>query len=166
MDEIEAGESIPTCPRCGQPLEITEGDRCRLCGTALEFVPDGPAAQPDFWSMPEMRYPDAYTWLVLFSGLDILLTMFVLFLWSGFEVNPIARAVIETMGPYWAILFKLGTVVLVIVICEIIGRRDDRMGRGLAKVFVVMSAIPVAYTFVLLLRAGPAPVAELRGDLG
>ena len=114
--------------------------------------------QPSFWSNPQMRYPNIYTWVVLLASLDGLLTLFVLYLWEGYEVNPIAAAVIETMGPYWAVLFKLATVVLVIVICEVLGRRDDRTGRRLATAAVVVNALPVAYTFALLLRAGPATV--------
>ncbi len=119
---------------------------------------DPPEPRPSFWSNPQVRYPNAYTWVVLVASLDGLLTLFVLYLWEGHEVNPIAAAVIETMGPYWAVLFKLATVVLVLVICEVLGRRDDRTGRRLATAAVVVNALPVAYSFALLLRAGPATV--------
>ena len=114
--------------------------------------------QPSFWSNPQMRYPNIYTWVVLLASLDGLLTLFVLYLWEGSEVNPIAAAVIETMGPYWAGFFTLATVVVVCVILEVLGRCGARPVRRLATAAVVVNALPVAYTFALLLRAGPATV--------
>ena len=102
-----------------------------------------------------MRYPDAYVWLVLVSALDIMLTMIVLVALDGFEVNPIAADVIERLGYTWAIVFKFAIVVFVIVICEVIGRRDDRAGRRLARAAVVINALPVIYTFFLLFQNRP-----------
>ena len=106
-----------------------------------------------------MRYQNAYVWLVLLSFLDIMLTYLVLFEWEGGEVNPIAGAVIAHWGFVWTALFKLATVLFAVVICEVIGRRDDRMGRRLAIAAVAINGLAVAYTFVLLLSAGPAPSA-------
>ena len=110
-------------------------------------------------ALPEMRYQSAYVWLVLISFLDILLTFLVLYEWEGHEVNPIAHAIIVQMGFIWAALFKFAIVVLVIIICETVGRRRDRTGRRLSQVTVAISAFPVAYTFALLLRAGPPVVS-------
>jgi len=105
-----------------------------------------------------MRYQNAYVWLVFVSVLDLLLTMFVLYLWGGYEVNPIAAAIIDHMGFHWAVAFKFGLVVLVIVICEILGRRHDPTGRKLATASVVISALPVAYTFAVLFHISPTPI--------
>lgn len=105
-----------------------------------------------------MRYPNAYVWLVFVSVLDLLLTMFVLYLWEGYEVNPIAAAIIDHMGFRWAIVFKFGLIVLVIIICEILGRRHDPTGRKLATIAVVISTLPVAYTFALLFHASPTSI--------
>ena len=77
--------------------------------------------------------------------------MLVLYVWEGFEANPIAEAVITKMGYVWAIVFKFAIVVLVVIICEFIGRRDERGGRTLAVGAVIINAIPVMYSFVLLL---------------
>ena len=107
--------------------------------------------QPGFLSNPQLRYPNAYTWLVLVSALDLMLTMLVLYVWEGFEANPIAEAVITKMGYVWAIVFKFAIVVLVVIICEFIGRRDERGGRTLAVGAVIINAMPVMYSFVLLL---------------
>jgi len=104
-----------------------------------------------------MRYPNCYVWLVLVSTLDIILTKLVLELWFGYEVNPIARAVIGHMGTPGAVALKFGIVVFVIIMCEVIGRYRDRDGRVLATGAVLISAVPVVYSFALLLSAGPAP---------
>ncbi len=106
---------------------------------------------PPFLSSPQVCYPNAYVWLVLVSALDLMLTMLVLFVWEGFEANPVAEAIIAEMGYVWAIVFKFAIVVMVIIICEYIGRRDKRGGQSLAVGAVVINSIPVAYTFVLLL---------------
>ena len=110
-------------------------------------------------ALPEMRYQNAYVWLVLISFLDILLTFLVLNEWGGREVNPLADTIIVQMGFIWAALFKFSIVVLVIIICEAVGRRRDRTGRRLSRAAIVISGLPVAYTFALLLRAGPPPVS-------
>ena len=102
-----------------------------------------------------MRYQNAYVWLVFVSALDVFLTMLVLYWWTGREVNPIAAAIISHMGFGWTIVFKFALIVLVIVICEIVGRYNDRTGRRLAIAAVVISAVPVAYSFALLFKAEP-----------
>jgi hypothetical protein len=102
-----------------------------------------------------MRYQDAYLWLLLISSLDVIFTLLVVFFWQGHEVNPLAAAVIESMGFGWAIVFKFATVMLAIVICEVVGRRDDRMGRRLSQFAVAVSAVPVFYTLILLFISEP-----------
>jgi hypothetical protein len=109
-----------------------------------------------------MRYQNAYVWLVFVSVLDVFLTMLVLYVWEGHEVNPIAAAVIMHMGFDWTIVFKLALILLVIVICEVVGRRRDELGRALSTMAVVISAFPVAYTFALLFRHGPATDKEVE----
>ncbi len=108
--------------------------------------------QPGWASLPQMRYQNSYVWLVLVSALDVMLTLVVLVGLDGYEVNPVAAAVIHHKGFAWAIVFKFAIVVLVILICEAVGRLEDRTGRTLAKAAVFISALPVAYTFALLFR--------------
>ena len=113
-----------------------------------------------------MRYQNAYLWLVFVSALDVLLTSLVLFVWEGHEVNPIAGANVERMGFGWTVAFKLAICVLVIIICEVVGRRRDRAGRRLAVAAVVISGVPVIFTFVLLFIAEPAELPDLEPLLG
>lgn len=110
-----------------------------------------PHTRSHFLSLPQMRYPGEYVWLVFVSTLDLILTMLVLFVWEGFEANPIAAGVMMTFGYQWAIVFKYAIVVLVVIFCEVIGRRDNKSGITLARGAVIISAIPVIYTLILLL---------------
>lgn len=88
------------------------------------------------------------------------MTILVLYVWKGHEVNPLAATIIKHMGFRWTIVFKFALIMLVIVICEVVGRVNDRRGRSLALAGIVIGAIPVAYTFGLLFKAGP-PTLEL-----
>ena len=142
------------CVACGARFRSDDDRACPACDR--EVTPaDAFLKQPGWWSLPPMRYPNAYVWLVLVSALDVMLTLIVLVALGGFEVNPIAADVIDRLGYTWAIVFKFAIVVFVILICEVIGRRDDRTGRRLVRAAVVISAVPVIYTFLLLFQNRP-----------
>jgi len=114
-------------------------------------------ASPHFFSIPQMRYQNAYVWLVFVSALDIMLTALVLFAWHGREVNPMASLIISTMGFAWVVVFKFATMMTAIVICEVVGRNRDLLGRVLAFLAVMINSFPVIYTFCLLTKAGLLP---------
>ena len=101
--------------------------------------------------LPAMRYPNEYVWFLLFSSMDIMLTWMILVRHGGSEVNPVAAVVIEHWGLPGAIAFKFSLMLLVMVVCDVVGRKLDRAGRNLAQVSVVISALPVTYSLVLLL---------------
>lgn len=145
------------CPACHSVLKASDTELCPECGQELGG-PSHARRQPRFLAMPEMRYQNAYLWLVLLSSIDVMLTYIVLFHWGGFEANPVAAAVIETRPFYWATLFKFCLVVLAIILCEVVGRMNDREGRRLSIVCVIIGAIPVVYTISLLLN-NPEPLA-------
>jgi hypothetical protein len=119
------------------------------------------AMRPRWLSAPPMRYPNLYVWFVFVSAMDVLLTKVILRFRNAEEVNPITAAIIETWGFNGAIIFKFCLVLFVIIVCEVVGRKRDRLGRGLAVVGVIVSASPVVYSFVLLawhlLLAGEIP---------
>jgi hypothetical protein len=117
-----------------------------------------------FRSLPPMRYPNLYTWFVLVSSLDIMLTWVVLEHAGGYEVNPVAASVIEHWGLPGAIAFKFSLMLFVIIICEVIGRQRDVTARRLAMWSVCISAFPPAYTLVLvILHAFDSPLLDLAG---
>jgi len=140
------------CPTCGLPLPESLTGLCPECGVDLAT---GRTTPPQFFSVPGMRYPRAYTWLVLLSALDLILTGLVLQFWGGEEVNPIAAYVIDEFGFGWTIAFKFGMMLLAMIMCEFAGRRHDRVGRRLAIACVLINAVPVVWTLGLLLDAGP-----------
>jgi len=107
-------------------------------------------AEPGWLSLPAMRFPNAYTWFVFFSALDIMLTWAILQR-GGREVNPIADRVIDMWGLPGAILFKFGLTILVVIACEVTARKKPRMGFGLAIIAMCVSAVPVFYSLMLLL---------------
>ena len=101
-------------------------------------------------SLQPMLYPDEYVWFVLVSSMDIMLT-WVILKYDGVEVNPLARAVIDYWGLTGAILFKYSLMLFVIIVCEVVGRqRGAGAGRLLIRTGIIVSAIPMVYSFFLL----------------
>jgi hypothetical protein len=97
-----------------------------------------------------MRYQSAYLWLTFLSALDIMLTWIVLFR-GGQEVNALADAVIRRFDITGLVVFKFALIVLVILICEVVGRRSDSAGRRMANWCVALGCVPVALAFLMLL---------------
>jgi len=143
---------VKRCVACGGRIRVAEFAACASCGREVSPA-DAFLKPPGLLSLPQMRYQNSYVWLVLVSAMDIMLTMLVLVGHDGYEVNPVAAGVIETLGFGWAIVFKFATVVLVVVICEVVGRVRDRSGQKLARWAVAINSLPVAYTFALLFFA-------------
>ena len=118
-----------------------------------------PPDRPAWRSLPQMRYQNAYVWIVFFSFMDVLLTWVILLFGedAAVEINPVARFVIDGwgglhgLGMAGASGLKFTLVVLAIVICEIVGRSSDRKGRRLAWVLAVIAAVPVVWSLGLLL---------------
>lgn len=104
--------------------------------------------EPPPFSQP--LYPNLYVWFVLASAIDVFLTFVVLSL-GGREVNAIARWVLDEFGVLGMTIFKFAIVVLIILICQTIGRHRKRTGRRLAEWAVAITFIPVTFSLVLLL---------------
>lgn len=96
-----------------------------------------------------VRYPNSYVWFVFFSALDVMLTWAIL-AYGGTEGNPIAEFVITRWGLPGAIAFKFSLMIFVIIICETVGRVNDRSGGRLAVLAVIISVLPVVFSFGLL----------------
>lgn len=98
-----------------------------------------------------MRYPNSYAWLLLLSSMDIMLT-WVILLFGGSEVNPIAREVIDMFGLSGMIIYKFALIVFFICICEIVGTMRDSTGWLLSKLSVIIACVPVCWAMYLLAR--------------
>lgn len=101
--------------------------------SAQEVSPGGPA----------VLYPDQYLWFTLLSALDVMLTWYVLQM-GGREANPLAEVVLQIGGLNGLIVLKFGVLVLVVLICEFIGRRRWDLGRRLVHWAIAINCIPVA----------------------
>lgn len=97
----------------------------------------------DLASRHAVLYPNLYAWYVLASTLDIIVTNTIIHRFGGWEVNHLADLLIESYGTWGLIALKYSTVLLVVVICETIGRRSPRAGRNLALAATIVSAMPV-----------------------
>lgn len=98
-------------------------------------------------------HPNRYAWFVLMSALDILLTHSILHHFADFggrELNTIADWVIQKFDIWGAIGLKFLTVVVVIAVCEIVGRRKPRVGSGLVTTVLVLSVVPPGVALVQL----------------
>ncbi|MEM6260060.1 MAG: DUF5658 family protein [Planctomycetota bacterium] len=98
-----------------------------------------------------MRYPNTYAWLLLLSCMDIMLT-WVILLFGGSEVNPIARGVIDLYGLPGMIVYKFALIVFFISICEVVGTLRDSTGWLLSKFSVIIACVPVVWAMYLLAR--------------
>lgn len=88
-------------------------------------------------------FPDRYAWYVLVCFLDLIITNTILSRFGGVEVNGIAHRIIEAAGFPGLIAYKVASIVLVVSICEIIGRRRISTARRLSEWGIALSAMPV-----------------------
>ena len=128
--------SVAFCPGCGRTFVPARVSRTRR--------------RIGWFSVPKMLYRTAYKWFVLISAADIVLTWFILLL-GGKEVNALADAVIAYAGLKGILTYKFCLVILVVIICEIVGRRRPRLGRNLARAAIVITAMPVVLSIVQLI---------------
>jgi hypothetical protein len=106
-----------------------------------------------FLSVPPMRYQRAYLWLLLLSAIDVMFTWHILRR-GGSELNPVAKLVIDHWELPGAVAFKFALVMFVIVSCEIVGRKRDRLGRTLVGAAIGIATLPVVWSLVLLSMHG------------
>lgn len=96
-------------------------------------------------------YPDLYAWYVLVASLDILFTWVILHE-GGQELNLLAAWIIDRHDLPGLVLFKFCTVMLVVTVCELLGRRRGELGVRLARWAVTISAFPVLVGAVHIFR--------------
>jgi hypothetical protein len=88
-------------------------------------------------------FPRAYGFYIALAAMDVLLTTLILAK-GGVELNKLAAWVFQAHGVPGASAYKFGTVMVVLIACEMAGRyRSGTMGRALAHAAVIISLIPV-----------------------
>ena len=111
-----------------------------------------------------MLFPNIYAWYVLVSALDVMVTVKLLVhlgeredgsvaIVAGEKVvaeeaNTFAQWSIEQFGTWGLIGLKFLSVIVVVAICEHIGRRRPRLGHGLALLAIFLSLLPIAAALV------------------
>lgn len=96
-----------------------------------------------------VRYPNLYTWLVFVSALDAMLTYLVLH-FGGREANQLAASVLEQWGFRGMVVYKFALIALVVVLCEVIGRRDDKWARVLGIFGIGLTCVPLVVAIGIL----------------
>lgn len=93
-------------------------------------------------SRRDVLFPDHYCWYLLACALDLMLTNTMLHHFGAIELNGLAARVIEAGGFWGLIAFKMATAILVIAVCEHVGRVRPTTGRRVAEWAIAISAIP------------------------
>lgn len=88
-------------------------------------------------------YPSLYAWYILAATLDIIVTHQILHEFQGSEVNKLADALIRRYGVAGMIGLKYSSIVIVLAVCEFVGRRHHWLGKRLAVAAICISAFPV-----------------------
>jgi hypothetical protein len=86
------------------------------------------------------RYLGLHRWFLALAAIDVVLTTLVLRV-GGQEANVVPRAILENAGLGGMILLKTVCVVVVLLACEIVGRRREEMGRRLALLAVAANTL-------------------------
>lgn len=116
-------------------------------------------------------YPSLYAWYILASSLDIMLTYLIVWKFGGREINGIAQQFIDMFGHWGLILLKFSTVILVVLICELVGKKREGLGKALAIAAIGISAMPVGFailqfmvwTHTNLIEASPQGYGYISG---
>lgn len=139
------------CAACGYHAATVSMSYCPGCGRPFVPVRNSRRRKRIGWlSIPAMLFPSLYKGFVFISALDVVLTWFILLL-GGSEVNVLADAVIAFAGLKGILIYKFCLVVFVVLICEVVGRRRLRVGRNLARLALVVTALPVILSVAQLI---------------
>jgi hypothetical protein len=87
-------------------------------------------------------YPAHYPWFLGLAAADVLLTAAILAL-GGTEANAVAEAVLRAGGVPGMVIFKSVSVGIVLAVCQVAGRLDQRVGLRLAEAAIALNTVPV-----------------------
>jgi len=76
-------------------------------------------------------YLPLHRWFLALAAVDVVLTTLVLNL-GGQEANIVPRAILARAGLGGMVALKAASVVFVLLVCELVGRKREHVGRRLA----------------------------------
>jgi hypothetical protein len=109
-----------------------------------------PAESSAFWRNPVL-YPGRSPMYAYVAALDLFFTRIILEV-DGRAATFVADWLLQQWNVRGLVVFKFLSVVLVLLICELVGRRRRRLGGQLAGWAVVISAFPVVVGAFHVLR--------------
>ena len=90
---------------------------------------------------------------ILANALDVAVTVSLLYLGDHTEANPIARFFLDHWGLRGLAYYKLAMVTVVVLVAQVIARRNVRAGRRLLYALTALVGLVVVYSLYLLFRA-------------
>ncbi|MEM7622795.1 MAG: hypothetical protein AAF235_06280 [Planctomycetota bacterium] len=114
----------------------------------------------------DLLYPDRYAWYVLVGALDIMLTATVIRYFSARELNTVADFMLDRFGLSGLIALKFATIIVVVLICDYIGRRKFKQGLRLSEWAIALSAVPVVISMIqiAMVSSGWLPIGETGAE--
>jgi len=109
-----------------------------------------PSARAPLTLLRKARYPNLYVWFVFLAAMDVMMTWLVLAA-GGNEENVLAHWFLAKWGLPGMVVLKFTAVIVVVFICELVGRFREATGQNLARFAVAINVIPVTLAFVQLL---------------
>jgi uncharacterized membrane protein len=97
-----------------------------------------------------VRFPDHYCWYVLASTLDIIVTFIIIEVYKGGEANQLAAKIFDRFGWPGMIALKYATVLVVVLVCETVARKNEPLARNLSVLAIAVGAFPVLYGAMLV----------------
>ena len=100
-------------------------------------------------------YLHLHRWFLTLAAIDVLLTSVVLSL-GGQEANIVPQAVLARAGLGGMVALKTASVILVLLVCELVGRKREPVGRGLALGAIAANSAAAALGGAYLTIYSPA----------
>jgi hypothetical protein len=145
-------EQEPKNPASGAMLTRTTGVGVAGGPDSMLSRASGGASEPalPLWRRPVL-FPQLYAWFVFLASVDLMFTWVILYR-GGRELNALANWIIQNHNLPGVVVYKFALVILVVGVCETVGRRSHAIGCKLARWAVALTAVPVVIGGVHLLR--------------
>lgn len=98
-----------------------------------------------------VRFPQEYLGFVLLNLFDLFLTGYI-FRYQGIEANAVASGIISRFGYRGFVCYKFLLVTIVILACEGISRKNERLSKLIILFGSTVYALVVLYEILLIVH--------------